>query len=75
MEDNNLEYDFVVTSCMGHIRNLPKKKANKSEKIPGVDVDNYYRPTYEIIPESELLVEDLKDLNAQADQLVRRQTI
>ena len=68
VEDNKLEYDFVVTSCMGHIRNLPKQKL-EGQQIPGVDLSSYV-PNYEILPSSQQLVKDLQALTSNAEQLV-----
>lgn len=68
--DENLDYDFVVTSCMGHIRNIPQKKTHKDQIIAGIDLDQGYKPTYTILPEKELLVEDLKELSSHAQQLI-----
>jgi DNA topoisomerase-1 len=76
VSDQNLDHDYVVTSCMGHIRNIPQKKTHKNETIAGIDLEpqegdpTRYRPTYTILPEKEQLVEDLKALSDRAQQLV-----
>ena len=44
---------YEVVASKGHVRDLPDKKLN-------VDVRNNYAPKYEIIPEKEKLVEELK---------------
>lgn len=38
VEEHNLGYDFVVTSSMGHIRNIPKSKSSKDQTIAGIDI-------------------------------------
>ncbi|KAL7575132.1 hypothetical protein ACA910_000498 [Epithemia clementina (nom. ined.)] len=99
-KQHNLAHDFVVTSCMGHIRDLPKKKASvvvaakrrgrkrkvvssdqegqssKSTRssafpytIPGIDLDNQYQPTYEILPEKKSVVAQLVSLATRAQQV------
>jgi DNA topoisomerase-1 len=72
VQEQELGHDYVVTSCMGHIRNLPKQKTSKSQTIAGIDgIENgRYEPTYVILPQKYKLVEDLKDLNNQAQQLI-----
>ena len=55
---------------MGHIRDLAKTKADKNQTIAGIDISNGYQPNYVLIPGKELLVDDLKALSAQAEQLI-----
>jgi DNA topoisomerase-1 len=70
VELGNLEHDYVVTSCMGHIRNIPQKKQHKNQTVAGIDIENGYRPTYTILPDKEQLVHDLKELSDQAQQII-----
>ena len=70
VQDQNLDHDYVVTSCMGHIRNLPQKKAHKEQTIAGIDLDQGYKPSYVILAGKEQLVGDLKDLSYEAQQLI-----
>ncbi len=49
---------YEVVASKGHVRDLPDKKLN-------VDIVNRYSPKYEIIPEKEKLVKELK---AKADK-------
>ena len=44
---------YEVVASKGHVRDLPDKKLS-------VDIMNNYAPKYEIIPEKEKLVEELK---------------
>eukprot|EP00980_Cylindrotheca_fusiformis_P008004 scaffold1706_cov116-Cylindrotheca_fusiformis.AAC.7 len=70
VEEENLEHDYAVTSCMGHIRNLPQQKQHKNQTIAGIEIEEGYRPTYIILPEKEQLVHDLKDLSSRAQQII-----
>jgi len=45
--------DFVVKSSYGHVRDLPKSSL-------GVDVEKDFKPHYEISPDKQSLVNDLK---------------
>ncbi len=54
--------DFTVTSSLGHIRDLPKKGMS-------IDIENGFKPTYEISPDKEKLVKDLKKLVATSDKV------
>ena len=44
--------DFSVEASMGHVRDLPRKKL-------GVDLDNRFQPTYELIPGKEKVIKTL----------------
>ncbi len=54
--------DFTVTSSLGHIRDLPKKGMS-------IDIENGFKPTYEISPDKEKLVKELKKLVANSDKV------
>ena len=49
--------DYVVTSSVGHIRDLPPR-APKGVKqpVPGVDLDHDFAPTYEVLKGKNTLV-------------------
>jgi len=53
--------DYIVKASVGHVRDLPSK-AKKGEKVPvpGVDLENRFAPTYEILPGKNKTVQDLK---------------
>mmetsp|Transcript_21170 Transcript_21170/g.58884 ORF Transcript_21170/g.58884 Transcript_21170/m.58884 type:complete len:1373 (+) Transcript_21170:276-4394(+) len=70
VKENNLGYDFVITSSMGHIRNIPQKKTSKDQKIAGIDLDNDYSPTYEVIEGKENMLLELQELSAATQQLI-----
>ncbi len=51
--------DFMVTSSMGHIRDLEKKDF-------GIDLKDNYKPKYVISPDKKKIVTDLKKLAKEA---------
>jgi len=55
--------DYVVKASMGHVCDLPKKKL-------GVDVENDFRPTYEVIPEKKKTVAELKKAARESDRVI-----
>ena len=48
--------DFSVKSSFGHIRDLPKKGLS-------IDKDKDFKPTYEISPDKQKVVNELKKLS------------
>jgi len=54
--------DFMVTSSMGHIRDLEKKDA-------GIDLENNYIPKYIVSPDKKKIVTELKKLAKEAKQV------
>jgi len=62
--------DYVVMASVGHVRDLPKsapKGATRDEHpVPGVDLDNNFEPTYEIMPDSRKTIADLKKVAKKA---------
>jgi DNA topoisomerase-1 len=54
--------DFGVEACGGHIRDLPAKRL-------GVDVENNFQPTYEIIKGKSKIIKDLKSAAASAKKI------
>ena len=54
--------EYLVFPTKGHVRDLPAKKF-------GIDINNNFEPTYEIIPEKKTLVADLKKKASQADAI------
>ena len=54
--------DFRVIASVGHIKNLPKSKI-------GVDFQNDYIPTYEIIPGKEKVINELKKNSAESQEI------
>ncbi|RZJ35899.1 MAG: type I DNA topoisomerase [Flavobacterium sp.] len=54
--------DFQVESSYGHIADLPSKEI-------GVDVENGFKPRYEVSPDKKALVKKLRDLSKKADMV------
>ncbi len=54
--------DFVVKSSYGHIRDLPKKG-------DAIDIDNNFKPSYEVVADKKKLVAELKKLSKEADMV------
>ena len=54
--------NFVVRACAGHIKDLPKKKL-------GVDIEDNFRPTYEIIAGKEKIIKDLRKIANKSDMI------
>lgn len=52
--------EYVVRASMGHVRDLPKRKL-------GIDIENGFRPEYQIIKGKEKTIKDLKELVKQAE--------
>ena len=53
--------DFIVTSSYGHVRDLPKSNA--------IDIDNQYKPNYEVTAEKKKVVTELKKLAKKAQEI------
>ena len=54
--------DFSVEASMGHVRDLPRKKL-------GVDLDNRFQPTYELIPGKEKVIKTLRSAARGVDSI------
>ncbi|MBS1637783.1 MAG: type I DNA topoisomerase [Bacteroidetes bacterium] len=54
--------DFTVKSSFGHIRDLVKKGY-------GVDIENNFTPTYEVQPDKEKVIAELKKLSKNAEMV------
>lgn len=52
--------DFKVIASVGHIKDLPKKGL-------GVDIENNFEPTYEVMPGKEKVVREIKDAAKDAE--------
>lgn len=68
--------DYVVESCMGHIRDLPQSAKDIPEKYKkqpwarlGVDVDHDFDPIYTVPKNKTKIIKTLKDLLEDADEL------
>ncbi len=54
--------NFIVKASLGHIKDLPKKDL-------AVDVENDFRPRYEVIEGKKKLVQELKDAAKKMDNI------
>ncbi|HTA42336.1 MAG TPA: type I DNA topoisomerase [Bryobacteraceae bacterium] len=54
--------NYVVKASLGHIKDLPKKDL-------AVDVDNGFRPKYEVIEGKKKLIQELKDAAKKVDNV------
>lgn len=68
--------DFIVESCMGHIRDLPQSAKDIPEKYKkfswatlGVNVDKSFEPIYCIPKDKTKVVKNLKEKLSEADEL------
>ncbi len=59
--------DYVVQASVGHVRDLPTRAPKGSKQpVPGVDIENGFAPTYEVLPGKRKTVTELKKLAKQA---------
>ncbi len=52
--------DFIVESSFGHVVDLPKKGM-------GIEIENHYKPIYEVTPDKEEVVNRLKKISDKVD--------
>ena len=53
--------DYVVMASVGHVRDLPSRSPKGvKQDVPGVDVENDFEPTYEVLADKKKTVTDLK---------------
>ncbi|MEZ4873317.1 MAG: toprim domain-containing protein [Bdellovibrionales bacterium] len=69
--------DYVVESCMGHVRDLPQSAKDIPEKFKkfewanlGVNVESNFEPIYCIPKNKTKIVKELKDKLKDADALI-----
>ncbi|MCP4629106.1 MAG: type I DNA topoisomerase, partial [bacterium] len=59
--------DYAVMASVGHVRDLPSKNPKGvKDPVPGVDLANDFKPTYEIIKGKGKTVKDLKQAAKKA---------
>lgn len=68
--------NYIVESCMGHIRDLPQSSKDIPEKVKkekwaqlGVNVDKNFEPLYCIPKDKAKVIKNLKDKLAEADMV------
>jgi DNA topoisomerase-1 len=53
--------EYVVMASVGHVRDLPDRNPKGiKDPVPGVDIENNFQPTYQIIKGKKATVTDLK---------------
>ncbi len=61
---------FVVRASVGHIRDLPRKAERGSKQpVPGVDLENDFEPTYEVLAEKSKTVSELRKAAKDAAEI------
>ncbi len=59
--------DYIVRASVGHVRDLPSKAPKGSKQpVPGVDLENDFEPTYEIMAGKKSAIADLKRMAKKA---------
>ena len=59
--------DYVVMASIGHVRDLPEKNPKGvKDPVPGVDLDNNFKPTYQVIKGKGKTVKALKEAAQEA---------
>jgi DNA topoisomerase I len=59
--------DYVVKSSVGHIRDIPK---SSSKKANAVDIENSFKPNYEVIHGKEKVIAELKREAKKVDEVL-----
>ena len=62
--------DYLVMASVGHVRDLPSR-APKGEKqeVPGVDLEDDFRPTYEVLATKKKTVTELRKAAKEATDI------
>ena len=64
-----LKNEYQVLSSVGHIRDL----STKGKKGLGVDIENKFKPIYEIIPEKAKTVQrEIAEVSAKIDEVTEQ---
>ncbi len=59
--------DYVVMASVGHVRDLPPRNPKGVKNpVPGVDLENHFEPTYEVLKDKKATVTALKKAAKQA---------
>jgi DNA topoisomerase-1 len=62
--------DYVVMASVGHVRDLPSRNPKGvKQEVPGVDLENNFEPTYEVLPTKKKTVTQLKKAAKQASDV------
>jgi DNA topoisomerase-1 len=61
---------YTVQASVGHVRDLPRKAPKGSKQpVPGVDVENRFEPTYEVLPATRKTLNALKAAAREATDI------
>ncbi|MFW6059797.1 MAG: type I DNA topoisomerase [Phycisphaeraceae bacterium] len=59
--------DYKVMASVGHVRDLPSKSPKgQKQEVPGVDLTNDFEPSYEVLPNKQKTVTELRKAAKQA---------
>ncbi len=64
---------YKVMASVGHIKDLPRQAGESSEKsgpVVGVDIDEGYKPIYEVIPGKEKIIKELRTAAKSSDNVL-----
>ncbi len=62
--------DYVVRASVGHVRDLPSRNPKGVKNpVPGVDLEDGFKPTYEVLSGKTKTISELKKLAKQADEV------
>lgn len=62
-----LGHEYTVMASVGHVRDLPNKNPKGvKDPVPGVDLDNDFKPTYQVIKGKGNTVRELKKASRNA---------
>lgn len=65
-----LGQDFVVLASVGHVRDLPSRNPKGVKApVPGIDLEDRFRPTYEVLPGKNKALSELKRAAKQAREI------
>ena len=59
--------DFVVKSSMGHVRDLAKSKTKEDTHGMGIDINNSFKPIYEVLEDKKNVISELKKISKDAE--------
>lgn len=59
--------DYTVKASVGHVRDLPK---SNSKKANAIEIENNFKPNYEIIAGKEKIIAELKKETKKADEVL-----
>jgi DNA topoisomerase-1 len=62
--------DYAVMASVGHVRDLPSRNPKGAKNpVPGVDLENRFEPTYEVMSGKKKTVDDLKKAAREAEDV------